>query len=118
MFGELRAEGRTLLVASHDVESARLFDLVLCLHGRQVAFGPPAEVLRRETLEATYGSELIVLEEGGAGPGRDRPAPRARALMEAIDFLLEPLRSGIGPARAARDRPGGGVLRGARASGS
>ena len=64
MFGELRAEGHTLLVASHDVESARLFDLVLCLHGRQVAFGPPAEVLRRETLEATYGSELIVLEEG------------------------------------------------------
>ncbi len=64
VFGELRAEGRTLLVASHDVESARLFDLVLCLHGRQVAFGPPAEVLRRETLEATYGSELIVLEEG------------------------------------------------------
>ena len=41
LFGELRAEGRTLLVASHDVESARLFDLVLCLHGRQVAFGPP-----------------------------------------------------------------------------
>ena len=65
VFGELRAEGRTLLVASHDVESARLFDLVLCLHGRQVAFGPPGQVLRRETLEATYGSELIVLEEGG-----------------------------------------------------
>jgi ABC-type Mn2+/Zn2+ transport system ATPase subunit len=65
VFGELRAEGRTLLVASHDVESARLFDLVLCLHGRQVAFGPPADVLQRATLEATYGSELIVLEEGG-----------------------------------------------------
>ncbi len=65
VFGELRAEGRTLLVASHDVESARLFDLVLCLHGRQIAFGPPAAVLQRDTLEATYGSELIVLEEGG-----------------------------------------------------
>ena len=64
VFQELRAEGRTLLVSSHDVESARTFDRVLCLHGRQVAFGPPAEVLDRRTLEATYGSEMIVLEEG------------------------------------------------------
>jgi ABC-type Mn2+/Zn2+ transport system ATPase subunit len=65
VFHELRAEGRTLLVSSHDVESARTFDLVLCLHGRQVAFGPPAQVLERRTLEATYGSEMIVLEDGG-----------------------------------------------------
>jgi ABC-type Mn2+/Zn2+ transport system ATPase subunit len=65
VFEELRAEGRTLLVSSHDVESARTFDRVLCLHGRQVAFGPPAEVLDRRTLEATYGSEMIVLEQGG-----------------------------------------------------
>jgi ABC-type Mn2+/Zn2+ transport system ATPase subunit len=66
VFQELRAEGRTLLVASHDVESARSFDLVLCLNGRQVAFGPPAATLDRATLEATYGHELIVLE-GGRG---------------------------------------------------
>jgi ABC-type Mn2+/Zn2+ transport system ATPase subunit len=65
LFADLRAEDRTLLVSSHDVESARAFDLVLCLHGRQVAFGPPADVLDRATLEATYGRELIVLEEGG-----------------------------------------------------
>jgi ABC-type Mn2+/Zn2+ transport system ATPase subunit len=65
LFGDLRAEGRTLLVSSHDVESARRFDLVLCLHGRQVAFGAPNEVLDRATLEATYGRELIVLDEGG-----------------------------------------------------
>jgi manganese/iron transport system ATP-binding protein/manganese/zinc/iron transport system ATP- binding protein len=63
LFGELRAEGRTLLVSTHDVDSARRFDLVLCLNGRQVAFGPPAEVLDRAVLEATYGSELIVLDE-------------------------------------------------------
>jgi ABC-type Mn2+/Zn2+ transport system ATPase subunit len=65
LFAELRAAGRTLLVSSHDVESARGFDLVLCLHGRQVAFGPPAQVLDRATLEATYGRELIVLDERG-----------------------------------------------------
>ena len=63
VFDELRAEGRTLLVASHDVESARSFDLVLCLNGHQVAFGRPADILTRATLEATYGHELIVLED-------------------------------------------------------
>ena len=62
VFDELRDEGRALLVSSHDVESARAFDLVLCLNGRQIAFGPPARALDRATLEATYGSEMIVLE--------------------------------------------------------
>ena len=66
VFDELRAEGRTLLVASHDVESARSFDLVLCLNGHQVAFGRPADTLTRATLEATYGHELIVLEDSVA----------------------------------------------------
>jgi manganese/iron transport system ATP-binding protein/manganese/zinc/iron transport system ATP- binding protein len=68
LFDELRDEGRALLVSTHDVESARRFDLVVCLNRRQLAFGPPAEVLDRATLEATYGRELIVLE--GPGPAR------------------------------------------------
>jgi manganese/iron transport system ATP-binding protein/manganese/zinc/iron transport system ATP- binding protein len=68
VFGALREEGRTLLVSTHDVASAERFDSVLCLNGRQVAFGPPAATLDRETLEATYGHELIVLRE--AGPER------------------------------------------------
>ena len=68
VFRSLREEGRTLLVSTHDVASAERFDRVLCLNGRQVAFGPPATTLDRETLEATYGHELIVLRE--AGPER------------------------------------------------
>ena len=68
VFRSLREEGRTLLVSTHDVASAERFDSVLCLNGRQVAFGPPATTLDRETLEATYGHELIVLRE--AGPER------------------------------------------------
>jgi ABC-type Mn2+/Zn2+ transport system ATPase subunit len=68
-FGALRDEGRALLVSTHDVESARRFDLVLCLNRRQVAFGHPAEVLDRATLEATYGTEIVVVE-GEGGPVR------------------------------------------------
>jgi ABC-type Mn2+/Zn2+ transport system ATPase subunit len=65
VFDELRSEGRALLVASHDVESARSFDLVLCLNRHQVGFGAPAETLNRAALQATYGHELIVLEDAG-----------------------------------------------------
>jgi ABC-type Mn2+/Zn2+ transport system ATPase subunit len=61
---DLRDEGRALLVATHDVEQARRFERVLCLHRRQVAYGPPAEVLRAGVLQETYGDELVVLEGG------------------------------------------------------
>lgn len=64
LFAELRDEGRTLLVATHDVDQARGWDAVLCLNGRQVAFGVPAEVLDAGVLEATYGNELIVVDGG------------------------------------------------------
>ena len=47
VFDELRAEGRTLLVSSHDVESARTLRPRALPARRQVAFGPPAEVLDR-----------------------------------------------------------------------
>jgi ABC-type Mn2+/Zn2+ transport system ATPase subunit len=64
VFAELRAEGRTLLVATHDVRQAAEWDRVLCLHRRQIEYGRPAAVLSPETLRETYGGELIVLESG------------------------------------------------------
>jgi ABC-type Mn2+/Zn2+ transport system ATPase subunit len=65
LLGELTDEGRALLVSTHDVDSARAFDLVLCLNRSQVAFGPPSEVLTREVIERTYESEIVVLDENG-----------------------------------------------------
>jgi len=64
LFAELRAEGRAVLVSTHDVDSARGFDRVLCLNRRQVAFGTPDQTLGREVLEATYGAEIVVLDGG------------------------------------------------------
>jgi ABC-type Mn2+/Zn2+ transport system ATPase subunit len=66
LFRALAAEGRVLLVATHDVEQARSYDLVLCLHRRQIAFGAPAEVLTPDVLQATYGAELVLLGDGTA----------------------------------------------------
>jgi ABC-type Mn2+/Zn2+ transport system ATPase subunit len=57
----LAGEGRALLIATHDVEQARRWDRVLCLNGRQVAFGDPERTLTLETLEATYGADLVTV---------------------------------------------------------
>ena len=69
VFAELRGEGRTLLVATHDVRQAGEWDRVLCLHRRQIEYGPPAAVLSPETLRETYGGELIVLPGGARAIG-------------------------------------------------
>lgn len=61
---ELRAEGRAVLVATHDIHQARRLDRVLCINGRQIAFGSPKEALTEEALQATYGGELVVLDDG------------------------------------------------------
>jgi ABC-type Mn2+/Zn2+ transport system ATPase subunit len=61
LFGELRAEGRILLVATHDVHQARAFSRVLCLNHGQVAYGPPADTLSPAVLRRTYGDELVLV---------------------------------------------------------
>jgi ABC-type Mn2+/Zn2+ transport system ATPase subunit len=65
LFDELSGDGRTLLVSSHDIESARRYQRVLCLNRRQVAYGPPRETLTRAVLEETYGSEIVVIDGSG-----------------------------------------------------
>ena len=62
---ELAAEGRAILIATHDVEQARAWDRVLCLNRRQVAYGTPEEALTRETLAATYGGAVVTLPGTG-----------------------------------------------------
>ncbi len=61
---ELRAEGRVMLIATHDVEQARRWDQVLCLAGSQIAYGPPVDTLTNAVLEGTYGEEIVMLDCG------------------------------------------------------
>ena len=61
LLDDLGAEGRGVLVATHDLEQARRWDRVLCLNRRQIAFGPPEETLTRPVLEQTYGAEIVPL---------------------------------------------------------
>jgi len=62
---ELAAEGRGLLMATHDIEQARAWDLVLCLNRVQIAFGPPRTTLTAQVVERTYGSEIVALPGAG-----------------------------------------------------
>jgi ABC-type Mn2+/Zn2+ transport system ATPase subunit len=55
-----RERGRTILVATHDLESAqRDFDLVLCLNRRLVAFGPPATTFTEEVVSETFAGHIL-----------------------------------------------------------
>jgi len=66
LIAELAAEGRAIVIATHDLRQAQRWDLVLCLNRRQVAFGRPDEVLDRSVLEQTYAGAIVEI------PGSDR----------------------------------------------
>jgi ABC-type Mn2+/Zn2+ transport system ATPase subunit len=65
----LAAEGRAVLVATHDMEQTRAWDRVLCLNREQVAFGAPDIALTPEALERTYGAAIVVLPGTGTPRG-------------------------------------------------
>lgn len=66
LIAELAAEGRGIVLATHDLAQARACDLVLCINGRQVACGRPAAVLDDlGVLEATYGGAIVEIPGGG-----------------------------------------------------
>jgi ABC-type Mn2+/Zn2+ transport system ATPase subunit len=66
LIDELAAEGRGILISTHDIDQARGCDRVLCLNRRQVALGPPATTLTKPVLEATYGEAIVALDTAAA----------------------------------------------------
>ncbi len=66
LIASLAAEGRGILIATHDLEQARRWDTVLCLNRTQIAVGRPEEVLDLGVIEATYGAAVVQLPGGEA----------------------------------------------------
>ncbi|NEQ44703.1 MAG: metal ABC transporter ATP-binding protein [Leptolyngbya sp. SIOISBB] len=59
IFQELRSEGKTLLVISHDLgESLAIYDQLLLLNKRLIAQGTRQEVVTSDNLERAYGRGL------------------------------------------------------------
>ncbi|MEM6785127.1 MAG: ABC transporter ATP-binding protein [Bacteroidota bacterium] len=93
----LHADGRTLVVALHELDlAARLADQVLLLHqGRLVAAGPPVDVLTPPNLEQVFGVAATVTPTADGlhfsyhtnpGPknlGPKNPGPSAPGHMDA-----------------------------------
>ena len=58
---DIRSEGKTILVATHDVYNIQeTYDEVLCLNRHCCAFGVPSEVLTDDVIEEMYGSHTAL----------------------------------------------------------
>jgi ABC-type Mn2+/Zn2+ transport system ATPase subunit len=64
LLGRWRREGRTVIVATHDLRSAASdYDLVVCINRRLVAVGEPHETLTEEVLARTFAGRVLRVGE-------------------------------------------------------
>ena len=64
LLGELRSQGKTVLVVHHDLRTvAEYYEQVVLLNMRLVAAGPTERVFTRENLQKTYGGRLDILDD-------------------------------------------------------
>ncbi len=64
VLGELRDEGRTVIIVHHDLQTAyQYFDSIVLLNTRLVAYGPKEMVFSQENLKEAYGGRLTVLSK-------------------------------------------------------
>ena len=64
LLANLRAQGKTVVVVHHDLQTvSRYFDWVVLLNMRLIACGPTAETFTVENLQKTYGGRLTVLAD-------------------------------------------------------
>lgn len=71
LFERLRDQGKTLLVATHDLSCvAACFDLTLLLNKKLIAIGPPNDIFTPELLQEAFAEDLLMLPaEGGVMVG-------------------------------------------------
>ncbi len=66
LLGELRAEGRVMLVSTHNLGSVPEFcDRVVLVRGTVLAYGPTETTFTRDNLEAAFGGVLRHITLGG-----------------------------------------------------
>jgi ABC-type Mn2+/Zn2+ transport system ATPase subunit len=74
LLDELRRSGMAVVITTHDLNGfAAHLPTIVCLNGRVMGIGPPADVLTPENLEATFGSPMEVLQHAGMPVVVDRP---------------------------------------------
>ncbi|MFB4158332.1 metal ABC transporter ATP-binding protein [Geomicrobium sp. JSM 1781026] len=64
----LKAQGKTVLVVHHDLQTVEdYFDWVMLLNIRKIAFGPTGDVFTKDNLQKTYGGRLSFLDQDQKG---------------------------------------------------
>ncbi|CAG9622406.1 metal ABC transporter ATP-binding protein [Sutcliffiella rhizosphaerae] len=67
ILNELKAQGKTVLVVHHDLQTVKeYFDWTLLINLRKVAIGPTEEVFTIDNLQKTYGGRLAFLDQNKA----------------------------------------------------
>ncbi|MBA3364189.1 MAG: metal ABC transporter ATP-binding protein [Actinobacteria bacterium] len=75
---ELRAQGRTVIVVHHDLQTvAEYFDWVVLLNVRRIASGPVDEAFTEANLRLAYGGRVAFLGANGRSPTGAEPAAEA-----------------------------------------
>ncbi len=66
LLGEMKREGKTVIIVHHDLQTAyEYFDWIVLLNTRLVAAGPKEEVFKSDLLQEAYGGRLTVLSKIG-----------------------------------------------------
>jgi len=63
LINDIRTMGKTVMVVNHDLSILERFDRVLMVNQRVIAYGPPSDVVNEQTLAATYGGRLSLLDQ-------------------------------------------------------
>lgn len=83
LLAELHEDGVAIVLTTHDLNGmAAHLPHLICVNHRVIADGTPADVIRPDVLEQTFGARMEVLEHLG--------------MRVVIDERPEPARSGIG----------------------
>ena len=71
---ELNHQGITIIMTTHEINAVAVhLPWIICLNGRVLAEGPPAQVITSETLKMTYGAEMPVIHYQGMTLVAERP---------------------------------------------
>ncbi len=65
LLAELNQQGVTILMTTHDLNTAAAhLPWVICLNRKVIAQGPPDEIFTEEILNQTYQGEMLVIRQG------------------------------------------------------
>jgi manganese/iron transport system ATP-binding protein len=68
LLGRLHNEGKTIVMATHDLnQAACICDSLCVLNQRLIAYGPVQSTLTNEVLQAAYGAHIHFVDAAGAG---------------------------------------------------